>query len=219
MKHFLYLISGPCPGVYVGLSKNPAERWKHHRKEKKDHPLYNAMREHGRDNFSLSVVAEFPDLASARLAEIEMIRLLNSDDRTYGFNRSKGGEYDAAGGGEKLREKLRDDTSFSKAYSLRSSRTVAAVWAARSELEKREIFDAISATLKQRVQDDPDFRQDQRKRMLAARAKGCPVERGRAASRGIKQFWEDLRKDPERYADYIERRRQTLKETNRRKSA
>lgn len=218
MKHFLYLISGPCPGVYVGISKDPAQRWRHHRKEKKTHPLYDAMRLHGRDTFSMRVIAEFDDLESARLAEIEMIRLLNSQEPEYGFNRTKGGEYDAAGGGEVLRKKLQTDGEFSKAYSLRSSRTVTEVWARRSDEEKQEIFSAISQTLKRRVREDPEFRRLQQERMLAARAKGDIVARGRAASRGIKQFWEDLRNDPERYADYIDRRRQTLKETNRRKS-
>lgn len=219
MKYYLYLIAGPCPGFYVGITKNPDKRWADHRKSKKHYPLYKAMREHGRDAFSLHILAEFPDLQSARHAEIEMIRLLDTQDRQYGFNQTKGGEHDQTDGGKSLREKISNDPEYAKAYSLRTSRTTKQVWAERSESEKREIFSAISETLKRRVDEDPEFRQAQRERMLAARAKGDVKARGRAASRGIKQFWEDLRKDPERYADYIDRRRQTLKETNRRKSS
>lgn len=35
---------------------------------------------------------------------------------------------------------------------------------------------------------------------------------GPAASKGLKKFWEDLRKDPDKYQEYIDRRTETLKE-------
>jgi hypothetical protein len=40
---------------------------------------------------------------------------------------------------------------------------------------------------------------------------------GPAASKGIKTFWENLRKDPSAYEAHINQRKQTLAETNRKK--
>ena len=54
-----------------------------------------------------------------------------------------------------------------------------------------------------------DREQLERARNAIDRSKQAP-----AASKGLKKFWEDLKKDPVRYKDYIERRKQTLKATN-----
>ncbi len=44
-----------------------------------------------------------------------------------------------------------------------------------------------------------------------ARASIDRKKQGAAASAGIKRFWEELRKDPDRYQEYIGRRTGTLK--------
>jgi predicted GIY-YIG superfamily endonuclease len=216
---YLYVILGPTGKAYVGITNNPKERWRQHRKCKKAHPLYRAMKKYGRDAFTMEIVSSHPDLVAAKAAEISLIAMLNSADRSDGYNISPGGDYDALTGPIALRHRLSTDPTFYAAYSLRSSEVTRGVWASRSPKRKRQIFDTISATLKRRCAEDPAFKALQQERMLAARAKGDVRQRAEAASRGIKQFWVDLRADPDRYADYIARRRETLQATNRAKKA
>lgn len=213
MKFYLYLISGPTDLIYVGITTNPKERWRAHRKDKSDHPLYNAMRALGRDSFEMQVVREYATKEDVLQAEIEMIKLLATQDRAHGFNIAAGGQFAGSTGGEALREKIKSNPEYAQAFSLRSRKTVTTVWAERTPEEKALLFQAISKTLKDRVKNEPEFAALQKERMLAARAKGDVAARGRAASAGIKRFWVDLRADPERYADYIARRRASLMET------
>ena len=98
-----------------------------------------------------------------------------------------------------------------KGRYLARSRGVASVWASRSETEKLTVAGKISVTLKKYYEngDRVDREQLERARSAIDRSKQAP-----AASKGLKKFWEDLKKDPVRYKDYIERRKQTLKATN-----
>lgn len=210
---YLYLISGPDDLLYVGITNNPKERWKSHRKDKANKPLYRAMRALGRDNFQMIVISQHDTVELAKQAEIDMIKLLGTQDRKHGFNISPGGDYDSQAGIAALREKLATDSTYFQAFSLRCQKNTKAQWAARTPEQKQDVCEAISKTLKDRVKNEPEFAALQRERMLSARAKGDVAARGRAASAGIKRFWVELRADPERYAEYIARRRATLMET------
>lgn len=85
-------------------------------------------------------------------------------------------------------------------------------WANKTEEEKREIFDKISEKQKAYWEGitDPDERA---KKTEKARAAINREKQGKAASQGIKHFWEELKKDPVAYEDYINRRKETLKRT------
>lgn len=216
---YLYAIIGPTDKIYFGITKDPKERWRAHRKSKENRPLYNAMRKYGRDNFLFAVLSEHETADEVVAAEIAAIASVGTQNDGVGYNLSSGGEYGGPAGVEAIRAKLRDDPQYREAFSLRTTRTVTETWAGRSAEEKKEIFAKISDTLKAKNRDDPEFYEKQRRAMLAARAKGDVKQRAAAASKGIKKWWDELRADPERYAEYIATRRETLMETLERKKA
>ena len=92
---------------------------------------------------------------------------------------------------------------------------VTAAWDRRSPKERQEIGRKISESLKRHQESLSE--EQRRKETEKARASIDRSIQGPAASRGIKRFWEELRKDPERYREYIERRKATLRETNKKK--
>ena len=87
---------------------------------------------------------------------------------------------------------------------------VTEIWRNRSPEEKAKIFKKISEShilYKSKLSDD------ERRQMTAkARASIDKEKQGAAASKGLKKWWEELKKDPERYKAYIEARTKTLKE-------
>lgn len=213
---YLYAIIGPTDKIYFGITRDPKERWRAHRKSKENRPLYNAMRKYGRDNFAFHILSEHETQAEVCNAEIEAILSVGTMSRDVGYNLTPGGEYDCIGGNVTIKERLKDP-QYREAFSLRTTRTVKETWAARSVERKQEIFGKISDTLKDRCATDEVFYAEQRARMLAARAAGDVKQRAAAASKGIKKWWDELRADPERYNDYIQRRKATLQATNRSK--
>lgn len=107
-----------------------------------------------------------------------------------------------------LKERLLE--KHKKQY-LTKSRSVTSVWLNRTSDEKESIASKISESLRAYFKDgvNVDRGQLERARNAIDRSRQAP-----AASNGLKRFWEDLRKDPVRYKNYIERRKQTLKATN-----
>lgn len=95
------------------------------------------------------------------------------------------------------------------------SKYVSEIWAARSEEEKKTISQKISVAQK-KYQAELTF-EERRKRTEKARNSIDRSKQGTAASKGIKQWWNNLRQNPEAYAAYIQKRKETLAETNRRK--
>lgn len=98
---------------------------------------------------------------------------------------------------------------------LATQRSVTKVWAERSKEDKELIFSKISEShksnwLKVAKEDRPAMTEK-------ARSSIDRKKQGAAASKGIKQFWIDLKNDPERYTAYIEQRKITLFETLKRK--
>lgn len=121
-------------------------------------------------------------------------------------------------GRAKLPEKersLKDKLLWKHRKDLATKRAVTKVWAERTEDEKRVIFDKIGTKASERnAKKDPSVRKAE---MVRARGGIDRKKQGAAASKGIKQFWIDLRKDPVKYSEYIDARRKTLKKTNDRK--
>lgn len=91
----------------------------------------------------------------------------------------------------------------------------AANWAGYSSEKRAAIAAKISETRKRR---NAELSQEERNQMVAEARKHIDrSKQGIAASQGIKRFWEELRKDPERYHEYISRRSATCSRTMKEK--
>lgn len=98
-----------------------------------------------------------------------------------------------------------------KGRYLSRSRGVAGVWAARTPEIKAVVGTKISGGLRQYHKENKGVNSEQ---LAEARKSIDRTKQGPAASKGVKKFWEELKKDPERYAQYITARTSTLKRTN-----
>ena len=91
------------------------------------------------------------------------------------------------------------------------SKRMVETWAGRTEEEREAINGKISQSKKQYMQTLTD---EERKASTEAARKAIDVSvQGPAASSGLKNFWRELRADPERYAEYMRRRSATFKAT------
>lgn len=100
-----------------------------------------------------------------------------------------------------------------KRHSIKSRENAKALWARRTVREKEDLGAAIAETLRAVYAEGTPARE----RLAEAARKGREnmdrVKQGQAASKGLKAFWENLKKDPEAYAAYISERRSTLMKT------
>lgn len=92
-----------------------------------------------------------------------------------------------------------------------------ALWASRDEDARKEVGAKIRVAQKA-VWDKKTDPEERSKLTEKARASIDRSKQGPAASKGIKKFWEDLKKDPERYAEYMGRRTASLMKTIERKA-
>lgn len=99
-----------------------------------------------------------------------------------------------------------------------AKRHVTEKWAALDVDSRDTLRRQISEGQKAAYQRDPERKAKNFEQMKAARANVDRKKQAAAASAGQKQYWVDLRKDPERYAAYMERRRATLIATLKKKS-
>lgn len=88
------------------------------------------------------------------------------------------------------------------------------VWASRGADERQEIGRKIGEKQAAHWASlDDGARAEKEAQVARARSKINRKKQGAAASRGVKSWWAELRSDPERYAEYIARRRDTLLKT------
>lgn len=87
---------------------------------------------------------------------------------------------------------------------------VTRIWADRSDTEKEIIGSKISEQAKARWSEieDPNLRSA---KTQAARDSIDRSKQGPAASRGLKKFWADLKANPEEYASYMAKRKESRK--------
>ena len=97
-----------------------------------------------------------------------------------------------------------------KNSEARSKNTVE-IWNNRTEEDRKTIGNKISASLKKHMESLTV--EERRTATAKARAAVDRERQGKAIKKGIKRFWEELRKDPERYKDHVSRRTATLKKT------
>lgn len=90
-------------------------------------------------------------------------------------------------------------------------------WDARTDQQRAELAEKIAGSMRGYWDGIADPVERSRK-TEAARAAIDREKQGAAASRGLKAFWVELKKDPERYRDYIERRKASLHDTLQRKN-
>lgn len=100
-----------------------------------------------------------------------------------------------------------------KGINLARTRATTRVWANRAEEEVEKIGRKIGDSLKNTLASNPELKEQNLKSVANARKHIDVSVQGPAASKGLKKFWEELRKDPIRYAEYINARKETLKKT------
>ena len=110
--------------------------------------------------------------------------------------------------------------SKKKRHARTSKEAAKALWARRTKSEIADVSLKISASVKE-LHEDPAYR----KRNLEGLAKGRRnmdrQKQGAAASVGLKEFWRNLKEDPEKYKEHMAQKTATLLRTiekNREKS-
>ena len=106
-----------------------------------------------------------------------------------------------------------------KRHAIACRKTAKAQWARLTSEEKTAVFGKISDTLKRRHTAEPEYHQAVTTQLKDARQNIDRSVQGPAASRGLKQFWIELKKDPERYAAHIASRTASLMATLQKKAA
>lgn len=102
---------------------------------------------------------------------------------------------------------------FRRAEAIRRNTT--AQWAGLSEKERQKVSESISKAHKERAATMTAAE----KRIMTEKARAAidRSKQGLAASQGLKRYWEELKKDPERYKELMERRKATWRNTMERK--
>lgn len=106
-----------------------------------------------------------------------------------------------------LLEKLRWKHNRSKATELAAK----ALWARRTDEEKSDVCGKISVKAKARMASLTT--EEKAEITKKARASIDRKKQGRAASKGIKNFWVELKKDPVAYKNYMDARTASLMKT------
>lgn len=110
-----------------------------------------------------------------------------------------------------LKEKLRHKHRLNEV----KSEYVKEVWNSRSEEERKAIGDKISASAKKNMAR----KSAEEKRAITQKARDSidREKQGNAASKGIKKWWKELKEDPVKYKEYMDRRNESQAETRRKK--
>ena len=91
------------------------------------------------------------------------------------------------------------------------SEYVTRVWADRSDEERDAIADKISRSQKEHM---AGLTADERRAVTEKARSFIDVSvQAPAASRGLKKWWRELKKDPERYAAYMSKREESRRRT------
>ena len=94
--------------VYIGKTNNVDRRQIEHISKSKtsnNGHFYNAIRKYGFDSFEMDILAECENEEQAYLKEIDYIKLYKSNDKTFGYNSTLGGE-GLRGASEETRKKM-----------------------------------------------------------------------------------------------------------------
>lgn len=122
-KYSIYKLTSPSGGVYVGLTGQTVhERWLSHVKRAKsriNHPLYNSIRKHGRDAFTVETLESGLTEKEASEREKYHISLIPVQVR---YNISDGGETDGAAGAKIFWDRMNANPEEMAAYKAKLSK-------------------------------------------------------------------------------------------------
>ena len=124
-EYTIYKLISPSRDCYIGYTSMPVEeRWRHHvfraNVEKYNHPLYEAIRKCGDENFEVKVLETVNNVHSAQRLEKQYIASLPKE---FLFNQSPGGLDDASYGGRIFWERLNADPVAREEYLKKLSDT------------------------------------------------------------------------------------------------
>lgn len=91
-----------------------------------------------------------------------------------------------------------------------STRNARALWARRDDADKADVGAKIAAK-RRAYYADPSNYATTVQQLSGARSKIDRAKQGAAASAGLKKYWADLKADPGRYAEVMERKRANLR--------
>ena len=93
MNYKVYVHIAPNGKRYYGITKQEVEaRWKNGKGYEGNKYFYRAINKHGWGNFEHIVIAKGLSEEEAKWLEIELIRELDTTNREYGYNITKGGD-------------------------------------------------------------------------------------------------------------------------------
>ena len=93
VKWSVYKHTSPNGKIYIGItSRNPLHRWNNGKGYKTNKHLYNAIKKYGWENFNHDIIASEISKEDAQMLEIELIKKYRSNQPTFGYNNSVGGE-------------------------------------------------------------------------------------------------------------------------------
>jgi hypothetical protein len=99
-----------------------------------------------------------------------------------------------------------------KRKSIQARKSTTKVWADRTPEERKSVASKISASVVVVLAGrGPDEVARHEAQLTRARQSIDRGKQGRAASEGLKQYWADLKADPERYAAYMAARKASLR--------
>lgn len=105
-----------------------------------------------------------------------------------------------------------------KRKRIQTRESVTKVWAERAPETRKEVAAKISTSvLEVHANRTPEETAQHEAQLAQARQAIDRSKQGPAASKGLKQYWVDLKADPERYAAYMAARKASLMETLERK--
>lgn len=94
----VYKHTTPSGKVYIGITCQDIEkRWEHGKGYKRNAHFYSAIEKYGWENISHEILFKNLTKEEAAAKEIELIAKFKSNDREFGYNKSKGGEKSAEG--------------------------------------------------------------------------------------------------------------------------
>lgn len=124
-KYLIYRITSPSGKMYIGLTgQTLRERWlahiKHGKRRKFNHPLYNAIKKYGHENFLCEVIEKSLTKEEAQEREKHHIALI---PKGFRYNISDGGETDCETGRRVFWESIRADPEKRKEYIAKLSKS------------------------------------------------------------------------------------------------
>lgn len=116
-----------------------------------------------------------------------------------------------------LKERLLKKYKYDQYISLAHQRGARKQWAQRSDEEKQVVCRKIGERNKE-AWSLITCPLERSKRTEIARAAVDRDKQGKAASNGLKRFWQELKADPNRYKEYINRRNKSAAESRKKKN-